>query len=170
VDCIILLHGPEFELREKEALRLTGNGLGKVTFYPLINHVRISFFNDCNQKIQKPQKAETNYWELRKHKNNRYLENTHIELLVARSFVQNNRMKRIAIVSSPYHMRRVKLIADRLFKDEVERYYSAPGNYTSSRVWIFNWREIKWASKESLKLLWFLFYWHFLPSVLTEFQ
>lgn len=138
-------------------------GLANIIYYPLTNTIWTAFPNDGTGKTLTTQSNKIDYWKLREHEKPKYIENTHIELLVAKSFIQLNRIQRIMIVSSPYHMRRVKLIADRLFNREMDIFYSSPGNYTSGLTWALNWREVQWTCKEAIKICWFIFYWQFLP-------
>lgn len=163
VDCIIVLYGPAFDLRKNEANRLVKEGLASVVYYPLTNRFKDIVPHERAVKTHRLTNVKTSYWKLRKHADLKYLENTHIELMVAKAFVQRNRLQRVMIVSSPYHMRRVKLIAERVFEPGIDIYFSSPDTYTRGLAWLQNWQEVRWVFHETLKIGWFLFYWHFLP-------
>ena len=164
VDCIVLLYGPEFDLRCQKAVSVAQARLTDLIYFPLTNSVKTVGPEGIPLKSYGDTTINVPYSKLIEQERLNHLENTHLELLVAKSFVRNKEVHSIAIISSPYHMRRVKLMADRLFNPEVERYYLSPNNYSSNLGWIFNLSELKWIFKETFKIAWFLFYWHLLPA------
>ena len=63
-------------------------------------------------------------------------------------------------VSSPYHMRRVKLIADRVFAGGNYNLSFVPSRYeeTHKNLWWLNKYDLKWVLSEYSKIIWFLLY------------
>ncbi|MGB5156421.1 hypothetical protein [Desulfobacterium sp. N47] len=162
-DVAVVLYGDEAENRENEAVRLIKNKLASNIYYPLYNR---SYSVSSNNKIE--EKSDTllsiagfNY--LRKDQAIKHYENTHIELLVAKDYIRRNHFKKIIFVSSSYHMRRIKLISEELFDENVELYYSSPEQYIKGLGWLINRREIKFVFSEYAKIAWFLFYRSFMP-------
>jgi hypothetical protein len=87
-------------------------------------------------------------------------EATHLELLKARAILEQFGFRSANLVSSPFHMRRVKVIADRVFSGSDIRYACtpagslepSPGDETQA---IEPWR---WVATEYAKLAWFIIY------------
>lgn len=143
VDCIVLLHGDDFARRKNEAQKLIAAGYSHAIYLPVSDPI---------------------YGRLRRHAPYRHLENTHIELMAARNHLIRKGYRRAVIVSSPYHMRRVKLICDRLFDDRIELFYASPAVCSHGLSWLKNREEIKWVITETAKIAWFLFYSNCLPE------
>ena len=84
------------------------------------------------------------------------VENTHLELLLARRTVESLGLRSIIFVSSPYHMRRIKIIADRVFDGFDTRFVPTPHEHTRGRMWWTSPHEIRWVLSEYAKIAWFL--------------
>ena len=71
----------------------------------------------------------------------------------------NRGLKTAIMVSSPYHMRRIKVIAEKVFGDNLTvryvptRYEPIPGNF-----WLFNSYDCKFVLTEYAKIAWFVLY------------
>jgi len=73
-------------------------------------------------------------------------------------------------VSSPYHMRGIKLIAEKVFRDRTNssalRLYFVSPRYETPRLrrWFLKTRGLKFVSSEYAKMAWFLSYIYFVGS------
>jgi len=76
------------------------------------------------------------------------------------AFILEKTVKAIAnIVSSPYHMRRIKTIAGRVFSEDYKLYF-IPTRYqnVNKAVWRFDKKDFLSLFLEYLKIVWFLLY------------
>ncbi len=87
-----------------------------------------------------------------------FYEDTHAEMLIAKKAMDARGFKKAIFVSSPYHMRRIKIMADRMFDSSYDiqlvptRFAKWSGDFPGS------WQELKPALAEFPKISWFLFY------------
>jgi uncharacterized SAM-binding protein YcdF (DUF218 family) len=89
-----------------------------------------------------------------------HLEGTHVEVLNARAMMEQLNASSAVFVSSPYHMRRIKIITDRVFSGSNVRITfvpSADGTIRPER-WLLSAIDRQWVRQEYLKLAWFLLY------------
>jgi hypothetical protein len=87
-------------------------------------------------------------------------ENTHLELLLAREMMVKLGLKSAVIVSSPRHMRRIQLIAGKVFADggyDIGLKSTSLKSY-SSLTCLQSGRCRKHVAGEYLKITWFLVY------------
>ena len=91
---------------------------------------------------------------------NKHYENTHIEALEAKRMMDEWGLRSALLVSSPYHMRRIRLIAGKIFDDRKYTIQCIPTSFE---------RPFSWASwldnysrgiliNEYMKLGWFMMY------------
>ena len=110
-DAVVLFVGPDVT-REKEANKLLDAGYADVLIVPAYGHiyrkadrqslpVRIDSSNVKNSSIASKYPS--------------FYENTHIEMLEAKRIMDHFGYKKANFVSSPYHMRRIKLMTDHVF-------------------------------------------------------
>ena len=73
--------------------------------------------------------------------------------------------KSAIFVSSPYHMRRISIIANKVFGKKDYRLIFVPSRYeqNTGALWFLNKRDLKFVSSEYSKIIWFMLY-RFLPS------
>ena len=97
--------------------------------------------------------------EKRKH-DYRFYEDTHLEILHAKAMMDKLGFKSANLVSSPYHMRRIKLITGRIFDGGDYNLSCVPTRYekTEKNLWWFNKYDLKWVLGEYLKIAWFIIY------------
>ncbi len=88
-----------------------------------------------------------------------WLEDTHQEALIARNTMERLGIRSAILVSAPYHMRRIKLIAGQVFGDGMTVCY-VPTRYDppNDGFWLFNGRDRKFVMTEYAKIAWFLIY------------
>ena len=63
-------------------------------------------------------------------------------------------------VSSPYHMRRIKIIVIRVFDNDDGEFYFIPTHYEKAPAafWELSWADWKKVTREYGKILWFFVY------------
>lgn len=98
--------------------------------------------------------------------NQKVFENTHLEMLTARKIVDEYGFRSAILVSEPYHMRRIKLIAGRVFGQDAYRLTIVPttAHRRGSMFWWLNKDERRWIVNEYLKILWFILYEPFIQA------
>ena len=89
-----------------------------------------------------------------------YFEGTHIEALNLKDMMTQWGLKSAILVSSPYHMRRIKIIMDWVFDDSAVLLSYSPSRFENPRPgsWLFNTYDRNWVVSEYLKILWFFLY------------
>ncbi len=89
----------------------------------------------------------------------KYYEDTHIEILEAKKLMDEAGLKSAIFVSSPYHMRRISLIADKVFGNGYElRFVASRFEKLSGVKWFLKKRERNFVFSEYSKILWFSLY------------
>ena len=87
----------------------------------------------------------------------RYFENTHVEMLLAKKIMDAYGFKSAIFVSSPFHMRRIKIMANRVFGSAYD--ITLVSSFEKSYDGLLTlWDESKHVFMEYLKLIWFLGY------------
>jgi uncharacterized SAM-binding protein YcdF (DUF218 family) len=88
-------------------------------------------------------------------------ENTHLELLLAREMMVKLGLKSAVVISSPYHLRRLQLIAGQVFADgdgyKIGLKSTSLKSYHPLACWQSE-RCRKYVASEYLKIAWFLVY------------
>jgi len=153
-DAVVLFIGNDRGTREKEANQLMQEGFAEYLIIPARSQVKklnpdgtLSKI-DLNLKLNNL-KLNTSAW----------LEDTHQEALIAHEIMERLGLRSAILVSSPYHMRRIKLIAERVFGDRTALCY-APTRYETPTegFWLLNNHEVRHVLMEYLKIIWFLLY------------
>lgn len=159
VDAVILMVGPEFGDRYREADELIRRGYGE---YLLIPAYLVAARSPAG--INNPP-ANPEAWRLSPEvinglKVRSYYEETHTELLYARAQMDRLGLKSAILVSSPYHMRRIGIISGRVFDSGRYRLYFIPARFGQTNIsrWYMNWKDVRWISTEYTKIVWFYFY------------
>ncbi len=173
-DVVVVFPGGEKGAREKEAHQLIREGFADYLIIPAYGQimkrapdgtlVRIDTDLKLNTASSKPRLQDellnTSNFNLKTDfKTASRLENTHIEILEAKRLMDEFGFRAALLVSSPYHMRRIKVITGKVFNDsQAVRYI--PTRYESPRegFWLFNSSEGKLILSEYAKIVWFLLY------------
>ena len=159
-DCIILLVGPDYDLRRDKALELMADGYSSNLVMPAFNSILVSSEKEINPPHWQPEE-ESPFIDAMKIKDKfRFYENTHLEVLIAKEISERHGFRSITFVSSPYHMRRVKLIAERVFAANYYRlsFVTYGTRNPNSFLWIFREEDLKWVTSEYVKIVWFMVY------------
>lgn len=160
-DAVVLYVGPEREERMAEARRLLRDGYARFLIVPAHGEAYRVEGDGSLQKLVAPARVPGNLFFLRKAANyRRYYENTHVETLEARRIMQDLGLRSALLVSSPYHMRRIDLIAGLVFAGDGCRLGLAPSRRETRlahRDWLDPGRRRNMVS-EYVKLAWFICY------------
>ena len=158
-DAIILFLGPDFKARQKEAYGLLNEGMADYLIIPAYHKT---------YRISDKGKGQYLLPDLRSTQpdNNNLLhppdfyEDTHIEIIEAQKVMTGYGLKSAIFVSSPYHMRRIKLIAMKVFDPNMGNFYFVPTHYEKVPVnyWELSSADWKKVRREYGKILWFFIY------------
>ncbi|HPD57775.1 MAG TPA: ElyC/SanA/YdcF family protein [Smithellaceae bacterium] len=158
VDTIVLLLGESFSARKKEAHLLSHKGLANYLIIPAY-YKMYQFDGGGMKEVPLSRSAFSEEMENDKISSLIY-ENTHLEILQAKIIMSRQNFNSVVFVSSPYHMRRIKIIVSHVFKNETDdiyymatRFERAPGNF-----WQMSLRDWKNVLLEYLKIIWFFLY------------
>jgi hypothetical protein len=157
VDAIVILLGPDFKARQKEANELINQGMTDYLIIPayhkayrinnndkgkyLLNYLNSPEFN--NKGISYPG----------------FYEDTHIEIMEAQKVMSHFGLRSAIFVSSPYHMRRVNLIVSKVFGVN-DDFYFVPTKYEKAPVKFWELSSLNWMKvrREYGKMIWFYMY------------
>ncbi len=167
VDAIVLLLGPDFTARRKQAHQLIDEGKAGYLIIPAYNKVsRISdkvtdkgivkslspnlLMRDSGQRKKILNPSSYPY----------FYEDTHMEIMAAKKTMADFGLKSATFVSSPYHMRRIKLIVSSEFKGEQREFYFVPTIYEKAPANFWELSSVEWkkVGREYTKMIWFSLY------------
>jgi hypothetical protein len=120
-DATILFIGPDNQARQREAHQLITEGYAKYLIIPAFGRVQQSTpallvgegIDKGASPALSPLKIETTVTTMPQYLP--YFEKTHIEVLEARRIMDEYGLKSALFVSSPYHMRRIRMMAEQVF-------------------------------------------------------
>jgi len=153
-DAIVLFVGPDKKSRQEEANFLITQGYARYFLIPAYGKIRDTRGHDPISPGIGIVHSNSNL------KTKSYFENTHVEVLEAKRMMEHYGLKSAIFVSSPDHMRRIKIITEKVFdKKDVQiafvpvrsetRHHDlrdlTPSDYTRM-------------GKEYIKIVWFLMY------------
>ena len=159
-DAIVLFVGVVEKARDKEAARLLYEGYGKVLIIPsyrqVISHEKIPL--GALGSADKVSRVFLSY--------PRFRENTHIEMLYAKKAMDAMGLRSAIMVSSPYHMERIRLIAGKVFGEQSRFISYVPTRYESDPVRLTDMDRHDWrfVISECIKICWFSLYSHFVNN------
>jgi hypothetical protein len=153
---VVLLLGPSEEARKQQADDLVAAGEAKFVIVP---NEGVIFEAQVARIFVTPKKTAAMSRAVQSEFQRTYVEHTHIEILQARDLIAHIDATRVIFVSAPYHMRRVKIMAGRIFGDENYQLAFVPTTYeTTHEPWFTSWHDVKWVFSEWAKIVWFLVY------------
>ena len=90
----------------------------------------------------------------------RWIEDTHIELIKCKRMMEALGLQSVIFVSSPYHMRRIQIIAHHVFDSRSSdlHFTATPYGPQPSLMWWADRDQRWWVFNEWLKLIWFIIY------------
>jgi uncharacterized SAM-binding protein YcdF (DUF218 family) len=161
-DAVILLIGSNYKARLHEASQLVQEGYARYLIVPAHNRVLEAGSDGSLIRITPPPVPAVPPQETID-----LIEDTHVEIASAKHVMESLGLTSGIFVSSPYHMRRIKVIAERVYRDAtgapIYRLYFVPSRYETPRMntWFMSLHELKFVLTEYGKLLWFLIYSNF---------
>lgn len=155
-DAIVLFVGPDNKSRQEDANRLMAEGYARYLFIPAYGRITeaSSLSSAAGAKKANPKQIISGL------KPRPYFENTHVEILEAKRMMEQYRLKSAIFVSSPDHMRRIKIITKRIFHEEPVRIVFVPIRFEQTRqdLLYLTLSDYKRMGKEYIKIIWFLIY------------
>lgn len=162
-DAIVLLLGPDFTARQKEAYKIIEEGKADYLIIPAYN--KIYKISEKGSVRSLPQNLALHNTIKKRSLNSYppYYEDTHIELIDAIKTMSESGLKSAIFVSSPYHMRRIKLIVNKVFTGNQGELYFVPTSFEKAPAYIADisgtdWKKIR---REYGKIIWFYTYMFF---------
>jgi hypothetical protein len=155
---IILLLGPDFKARQKEAYQLINEGMTDYLIIPAY-HKAYRVYDKEKKKYLSP-----NLYSFKPDQKNitpsGFYEDTHLEIIEAKKIMSGYGLNSAIFVSSPYHMRRIKLIAMKVFDTDKDNFYFVPTRYEKApaNYWELSLADWKKVRREYGKILWFFIY------------
>ena len=159
-DAVVLFVGPGFEERQQETCRLITEYHPNYLIIPAYNVVsdvdgkRISRIRRIKYSELASFKArKTQYYEP-------WFEDTHVEVVETKRLMEERGVRSALFVSSPYHLRRIKLISDHQFNTTQFsiRYVPTRTEAAALHPWHLNAAELRWQVSEFAKIAWYLLY------------
>jgi hypothetical protein len=159
VNAIILILGPDFKARQKEAYKLINEGMADYLIIPAYHKIYRVYDKEMKKYLSR------NLYSFKSSQKNvaappSFYEDTHLEIVEARKIMSDYRLNSAIFVSSPYHMRRIKIIAMKVFDTNNNVFYFVPTHYEKApadfrELSSADWRKVR---REYGKILWFLIY------------
>ena len=158
-NAIILLLGPDFKARQKEANRLINDGMADYLIIPAYHKTYRIYDKEAMKYLS------LNLYSFKSGQKNiasspSFYEDTHLEIIDAQKVMSIYGLKSAILVSSPYHMRRIKLIAMKVFDTNKGDFYFVPTHYEKApaNCWELSLADWKKVRNEYGKILWFFLY------------
>ena len=152
-DALVLFVGPDNKARQEDANRLMSEGYARYLFIPAYGRITeaSSLSSAAGTKKANPKLIISGL------KPRPYFENTHVEILEAKRMMEQYGLKSAIFVSSPDHMRRIKIITERIFIEEPVRIVFVPIRVEPAHQ-DMTLSDYKRMGKEYVKIIWFLMY------------
>ncbi len=158
-DAIVVLLGPDFKARQKEADDLIREGMTDYLIIPAYNKAYRVLNKEAikylPENIQEKKTINKNIDVAPRH-----YEDTHVEIIEARKVMSQYGLQSAIFVSSPYHMRRIKIIVIKEFNQNDGLFYFVPTHYEKApaEFWELSWADWRKVGREYGKILWFYIY------------
>jgi hypothetical protein len=158
-NAIILLLGPDFKARQKEAYRLINDGMADYLIIPAY-HKAYRIYDKGTMKYLSPNLYSFKSGPKDVAVPSSFYEDTHLEIIDAQKVMSSYGLNSAILVSSPYHMRRIKLIVMKVFDTNKGDFYFVPTSYEKApaNYWELSFADWKKVRKEYGKILWFFIY------------
>jgi len=158
-NAIILILGPDFKARQKEAYELINEGMTDYLIIPAY-HKAYKVYDKETKKYLSP-----NLYSFKSSQKDivappGFYEDTHLEIMEARKIMSDYGLNSAIFVSSPYHMRRIKIIVTKIFDANKGDFYFVPTNYEKApaNFWELSLADWKKVRREYGKIFWFFLY------------
>jgi len=152
-DVVILFVGPNFAAREREAHRLVEEGYSQLIIVPAFRQIYARGHNAGPRPSGLYRSVSLDGLKTYP----RYYENTHIEVLNAWDMMQAMGLKSAIMVSSPYHMRRIRMISGKVFGESSRFMTYVPTRYERCPQGLREMDAAYWMRivGEAVKICWF---------------
>ena len=159
-DAIVLFLGPDFSLRQKQAYKLISENNADYLIIPAYKKTLKINKGNIKSLSRDFSLGNVNKKNSSTFNRPRYYEDTHLEVLEARTVMADKGLKSAIFVSSPYHMRRISYIVRKVFSDEKASFYFVPTDFEKAPAdfWelsLADWRKV---GREYGKIIWFFIY------------
>ncbi len=158
-EAVVLLVGPDEDARQKEAISLLMEGFAQFLLIPATGAILGASSDGAAVHVGRIERRPAS-GEGYAVGGRRIFENTHLELLRAKAMMDALGLKSANLVSSPYHMRRIQLIASRVFEDGSYRLAYVPTRFEQidKNPLRMAGNDFRWILSEYVKILWFGIY------------
>ncbi|HUI66741.1 MAG TPA: ElyC/SanA/YdcF family protein [Nitrospirota bacterium] len=159
-DAVILLVGPEFVARRRKACQVAVECRARYLIVPAYMKVFPVTAKQLSDIKGITDEEIALFYDRRKRLSYKpYFEDTHVEILAAKRLMDDYGLKSAVFVSSEYHMRRIRLIAQRVFGDAKYAIACIPARVETPDGKLFQVKQrIYWMLSESVKICWFFAY------------
>lgn len=154
-DAIILFLGPGYPSREKEARLLFQNGYGRFLIMPSFRQVVAA-----THASPAAPGASLDAQAIKNKSYPWYYENTHREVLYAKEAMETLGLRSAIMVSSPYHLRRIRMITAKTFGENARFISCVPASCGRNPVALSGMDRSDWVllAQEYVKICWFRMY------------
>ena len=160
-DAVVLFLGSDSKARQEDANRLMGEGYARYLFIPALGKIvdTRAGATATDTKRANPKVIISGL------KPKPYFENTHVEVLEAKRMMEKHNLTSAIFVSSPVHMRRIKIITEKIFERDLLKVVFVPirGESVPQGLLDMTLSDYKRVGKEYVKIVWFLMYSPFRP-------
>lgn len=154
-DAVVLFLGENFTARKREAAQLLDKGYAGYLIIPALNMVS----SQRGIPVHVPHAPE-NRGQGRLFGYPRFYEDTHVELLYAKKLMNSMGLRSAIMVSSPYHMKRISMMAGSVFGDQSRLFSYVPTQYERDPIYLRDMNSKDWmfVMSEYIKICWFKIY------------
>jgi len=161
-DAVVLFIGTDVVSRQNAAVKLIHAGYADYLIVPAYDHIYEKF--DQQSLLSAVDVSRTIYSDTGESYPH-YYEQTHVEVLKTKKIMDHFGFRKANFVSSPYHMRRVKMITESVFPVKGAdpsgyeiRFVSSPLQSPHALLPLWNQRFMKAMVSEYIKIVWFYSY------------
>jgi hypothetical protein len=159
-DAVVVFVGPGDEFRFKEARTLIADGYARYLIVPAYGTVsRATKNGGFEPLVAEPRRRTVTVRTPPAPGYKSYVENTHIEAILARQALDRLGMRSALLVSSPFHTRRIGMISSRVFGKDYQ--ISMIPSRFQPQLSVVDWLDRDRLGKivtEYTKIIWFLLY------------
>lgn len=158
-NAIILLLGPDFKARQKEAYKLINDGMADYLIIPAY-HKTYRIYDKETMKYLSPNLYSFKSGQKNIASSPSFYEDTHLEIIDAQKVMSGYGLNSAIFVSSPYHLRRIQIIVMKVFDTKKGDFYFVPTRYerAPANYWELSLADWKKVRNEYGKILWFFLY------------
>ena len=159
----MLMIGHDMQRRTTGAKSLLRKGCASLLMIPARNKV-LSYNSATDTLVETGWRMPAHvFQDIVRQTKNAFLiepENTQVEFRIGLALMNRLSLNSAIIVSSPYHMRRIRMIVLHEARNSGKHFIFVPAdaNQKFDPLWIFDLSQVKWIAKEYIKIVWFLFY------------